>query len=232
MTLPSGFSINIDVPWVDVNVTWDACPWHDPEFIALQDQAFAAKVAAEAAWAVEFPQLAAALDPAAILNPITRERVLDYLGPWAIPPSDLGPWAGPPPDAPLDAWLLDAALTVNSDAGINADLQTQAHAVLRHRFAFETRRRAVQPALLPKFEALRVWSADHTAKQFCNHAANKPGVLIEVAARNDRPRRTLLLGDVVSSGAWGGCCTDGLDAEDVILRYRDLREFIDAAREA
>lgn len=220
MTLPPGFEVNVDVPWVDVNATWDARPWHDPEFIALQDQAVAAQAAAEAAWAVEFPQLAAALDPIAILNPITRERVLGYLGPWAVPPSD----------APLDAWLLDATLTVNSDVGINADLQTQAHAVLRHRFAFETRRRAVQPALLPKFEALRVWSADYTAKQFCNHAANAPGVLIEVAARNDRPRRTLLLGDAVSSGAWGGCCTDGLDAEDVILRYRDLREFIDAAR--
>lgn len=220
MTLPSWLSININVPWVDVNATWDARPWHAPEFIALQDQAFAAQAAAEAAWAAEFPQLAAALDPVEILNPIARERVLGYLGPWAVPPSD----------APLDAWLLDAALTVNSDAGSNAGLQTQAHAVLRHRFAFETRRRAVQPALLPKFEALRVWSADYTAKQFCNHAANAPGVLIEVAARNDRPRRTLLLGDAVSSGAWGGCCTDGLDAEDVILRYRDLREFIDAAR--
>jgi hypothetical protein len=218
--LPVGFSVNISVPWVDVNATWDARPWHDPEFIALQDQAFATQVAAEAAWAVEFPELAAMLDPIEILNPITRGRVLDYLGPWAVPPSD----------APLDAWLLDAAQTINNDVGINAGLQTQAHAVLRHRFALETRRRAVQPALLPKFEALRVWSTDYTAKQFCNHAANKPGVLIEVAARNDRPRRTLLLGDAISSGAWVGCCTDGLDAEDVVLRYRDLREFIDAAR--
>lgn len=81
MTLPPGFEVNVDVPWVDVNATWDARPWHDPEFIALQDQAVAAQAAAEAAWAVEFPQLAAALDPIAILNPITRERVLGYAEP-------------------------------------------------------------------------------------------------------------------------------------------------------
>lgn len=48
MTLPA---VNTNAPWVDVNLTWDARPWHDPEFIARQDQAITAQAAAEAAWA-------------------------------------------------------------------------------------------------------------------------------------------------------------------------------------
>lgn len=218
MTLPPGFEVNVDVPWVDVNMTWNARPWDNPVFIALQDQAIAAQAAAEAAWAIKFPQLAAALDPT--LNPITRERVLSYLGPWAVPPCD----------ASLDAWLLNATHAVNGDAGIDADLQIQAHAVLRHRFALETRRRAVQPVMQPILDAPRAWSDAHAASQFCNHVANKPGVLIEIAARGDHPRRTLLIGDTVPSGVSSGCCTEGVDDADVVLRYRDLREFIDAAR--
>jgi len=211
MTLPPGFEVNVDVPWVDVNMTWNACPWHDATCTALHDQVVAITAAATAAWAKEFPDLAAAL------NPTVDDRVFDCLGPWAVPPCDTA----------LDIWLLSATQTVDGSAG---DLRVQAHAILRHRYANETQRRAVQPLTQPAFDAWRAWSDAHAASQFCNHAANRPGVLIEIAARGDHPRRTLLIGDTVPSGVSSGCCTEGVDDADVVLRYRDLREFIDAAR--
>lgn len=209
-------SININAPWVDVNLTWDARPWHDPEFIARQDQAITAQAAAEAAWAARFPELAADL------NPLADACVFEYLGPWAVAPAS--------PEVSLLTWLSDALATVDNDRGIHADLRVQARAVLRHRAAATMRQRDVWPTVQPMFAALQAWTTAYAARQFRNHTANKPGVLIEVAARGDHPRRTLFIGDMTPGGISGGCCAEGIDDDDVILRYRDLREFIDAAR--
>lgn len=213
--LPDSLDVNLP-PWTDVNMTWDAQVWRDDGYNVQQATLLDTVAAAEAAWAAAHPDLAACIKRLDAMDEV--DDVLDQLGLWACPSG-----------VDVDAWLQTAQTAV--DGNVPEQWRSMAHDIIRHRHAVAARGDVVGAACAAILADRDAWQRAHAAKQFVNHPANKPGVLIALAAKDDRPMRVWLIGDTVPSGASSGCCTDGVKDDDVVLCYRDLSEIIDLGRQ-
>lgn len=205
-------------PWIEVELPFRLRT--TPEMAVLQQKFIASVQAAKDAFREAEPLLSR-------WELTDVEAIADVL---AV--QDKYPWLREHLTAPdVEKWFAQAGIRIQNDVPDN--LKQSFVAVVQHRYAYKKMSKFVDtfPGVLQAQEDIAALTEKERAMQFCNHPACAVGVLIDVRSSTEggTSHTIMLIGDVTPTGLDDGCCSAGLQDDDVIVRYRDMRPILSEA---